>query len=887
MNGVSGGGSESESCSRCHDEGNMIDSNGVAHPTTAPHDGSHTSCTLYSLGPRGGILDIYFEPSHISSATIYPIYYNGWEGYLGHNGWKLFYTTDTAQKRNAEFNPGEEHAAGELEGDTYGNGGFEGWTECFAQFPRFDDGGALMSTTNNNARWGVTANKPSISVDCVGSDAVGIRLWQNNVGSDNVGQMFMYELDVFGRHIRTPSPPAPPPLPPTPPPYPPDNAPMPPPFAPTLGVTGCFMDGAGTGGRNWAQCSNCHDGVRTNNCIHTTGSNGGILDIYFEPSIVSNVVVHLLNNGLLQQGGWKVFYTTNPEARYKDNFQGVTTNAGTMAPSLTAHEGFGEDWQVCYEDFPDLDYSGIPWTSPLFKYSEIRNAYLVTIKCESAVGAVGIRVWQMSTQAYQMKIGEVDVHGQIVSPPLPPPLPPNPPNPPAPPPLPPFSWPDEFGEAPDDGICSKHFDYVLIMQWSVGSMPNYAGRDGLAGASNKEDIMAVAGAWISSFEHGVGLARGGILMLYNGGTVWATEFPQTEVRDVLTEFDSWLDANEKKEQPTGSEIAAALEIVDDKFTDGGDLSKATQQVVYSFFFDYNGLDATHSNFMAMKSKYHVYIMSLGGMLPSAYLWPHWMDVYGRGDNICYSNPCLSGYTENVADKVKVHATEECFGTPTPCARGNPSVACAAPPPPSPSPPPNPPAPPPSPPALPAPPAPPPILHEPQNAKYYPVAFNRRCSYYTGGGGDTIGMHEYMWPSRSHYQQCCDSNGNSISGSQTFEQLRANCEKACDEHTGAYGQCNMIAYGSGEPPVYCNLGTYGGDPGWDVATSHMEDPCLYAADHDIYLVNPFSCRLYGATLDSPCSGHTNPDLFCQTTDATKTGCGNARCDESGTGYCYQS
>ena len=153
MNGVSGGGSESESCSRCHDEGNMIDSNGVAHPTTAPHDGSHTSCTLYSLGPRGGILDIYFEPSHISSATIYPIYYNGWEGYLGHNGWKLFYTTDTAQKRNAEFNPGEEHAAGELEGDTYGNGGFEGWTECFAQFPRFDDGGALKWVKTLTAPW--------------------------------------------------------------------------------------------------------------------------------------------------------------------------------------------------------------------------------------------------------------------------------------------------------------------------------------------------------------------------------------------------------------------------------------------------------------------------------------------------------------------------------------------------------------------------------------------------------------------------------------------------------------------------------------------------------------------------------------------------------------
>lgn len=704
MNGVVGGGSASQSCTRCHDEGNMIDSNGVAHPTTAPHDETHTSCTLNNLGSRGGILDLYFEPSHISMAIVYPVFYRGWEQFLGHNGWKVFYTTDVDAQHTAEtFQPGEAHTSGGLEGDTYGNGRFEKWTECFAQLPRFDDSGGLMSTTNNNVRWGVTGGKPSISVDCVGSDAVGIRLWQNNVGNDNVGQMFMYELDVFGRHLRLPSPPAPPPLPPMPPPYQPNNAPIPPPFAPILDVTGCFMEGAGTGGQSYSQCSNCHDGIRTNNCHHTTGSNGGILDIYFEPSTVSNVAVHLLNNGLLQQGGWKVFYTTNPEARNMDNFQGVTTNVGTLAPSLTAHEGFGEDWKVCYENFPDYDLSGRPWTSPLFTRANIPSAYLATIKCEAVV-AVGIRVWQMShNHAGQMKIAEVDVHGRRLfppPPPYPPPSPPSPPLPPSPPPMPPFSWPDKFGDAPDDGICSKHFDYVLIMQWSVGSMSGYADRDGLAGASSKEDIMAVAGAWISSFEHGVGLARGGILMLYNGGAVWATEFPQTDVRDVLTEFNSWLDANEKKEQPTGSEIAAALDIVNDKFTDSGDLSKATQQVVYNFFFDYNGLAETHSTFMAMKSKYHVYIMSFGGMLPSAYLWPHWMDVYTNSNSVCLSSPCLTGYTENVADAVRVHASEECFGTPNPCHRGDPSGACAAPPPPSPTPPPSPPSLPPYPPILP-------------------------------------------------------------------------------------------------------------------------------------------------------------------------------------------
>ena len=124
--------------------------------------------------------------------------------------------------------------------------------------------------------------------------------------------------------------------------------------------------------------------------------------------------------------------------------------------------------------------------------------------------------------------------------PSPPPHPPSPPPPPHPP------WDASFG-AFQPHVCSKQFDYVLLLQWSIGG-PHTGGRDGLAGANTEADIKAVVGAWIGKFVHGANSATGGILMLYNGGAEWATEWPQTNVDTVMSEFNAWLASHPKVAQ---------------------------------------------------------------------------------------------------------------------------------------------------------------------------------------------------------------------------------------------------------------------------------------------------------------------------------------------------
>lgn len=68
------------------------------------------------------------------------------------------------------------------------------------------------------------------------------------------------------------------------------------------------------------------------------------------------------------------------------------------------------------------------------------------------------------------------------------------------PPSPPPPWDYAFG-VPNLQPCNKQFDYVLVMQWSVGG-PHTGGRDGLAGSNTEADIKAVAGAWVRKFAHG-------------------------------------------------------------------------------------------------------------------------------------------------------------------------------------------------------------------------------------------------------------------------------------------------------------------------------------------------------------------------------------------------
>jgi hypothetical protein len=412
-----------------------------------------------------------------------------------------------------------------------------------------------------------------------------------------------------------------------------------------------------------------------------------------------------------------------------------------------------------------------------------KSGYSVALSADGtmlAVGATIARVPDPDGWGSDYDAGKVQVYAAVMhlSPPLPPPppSPPSPPPPTVPPPAPPPPpWDYAFGQ-PNLYPCSKQFDYVLLLQWSIGG-PHTGGRDGLAGANTETDIKAVAGAWISKFVHGANFATGGILMLYDGGAEWATEWPQTNVNTVMSEFSAWLASHPKVAQSPGTDVVGALEKINTKFG----ASANSHQVIYAFFFDYgSSLADVDTKMRAAANLYHVYLFAVGGLLPSSYTFnaPHytvgyWMDVYDRGPE-CGWSPCATGYDTHAIESITRHAAEECTGDPI-CDRGNnPRTDCVLPPPP---------------------PAPP--------RSRYLVAMDTRCATYAGYGGGN-GMYEYQWPSGSNYQACCDSNGNAISGSQSFEQLQTNCEAACDAHFGAGGRCNIVSYWQ---DTYCNLGTY--------------------------------------------------------------------------------
>ena len=201
----------------------------------------------------------------------------------------------------------------------------------------------------------------------------------------------------------------------------------------------------------------------------------------------------------------------------------------------------------------------------------------------------------------------------------------------------------------------------------------------MAGANTETDIKAVAGAWISKFVHGANFATGGILMLYDGGAEWATEWPQTNVNTVMSEFSAWLASHPKVAQSPGTDVSGALEKINTKFG----ASANSHQVIYAFFFDYgSSLADVDTKMRAAANLYHVYLFAVGGMLPSSYTFnaPHytvgyWMDVYDRGPE-CGWSPCATGYDTHAIESITRHAAEECAGDPI-CDRGNnPRTDCA-------------------------------------------------------------------------------------------------------------------------------------------------------------------------------------------------------------------
>jgi hypothetical protein len=711
MDGAGANGVVHESCDRCH-------------------DGSMSTRCHASPGSNGNILDMYFAPSDISAVSVH---FDHWHSsqILGFSGWKVLYTTNTEAQFVDNFD-GVDHgiSANQINPVAPGLRTHEGfgpdWHVCYEMYPEVDDQGRLYTSADftqgsYTLTGGINGDLLIHYVDCAARDAVGIRVWQ--IHEKLHGGFYPRDVYVYGaKHYPPPPPtppypPPPPPAPPAPPPpppsqpsppplppFPPGKAPRPPPFPPKLDVTGCFMDAAGTGGGRVSDaCSTCHDGGPTTHCMVTVGSHGAVLDMYFDRSHISGIGLVLIQQNyqwdtLLTRDGWKVFYTTTAQVHYEDNFDGAefTGTDNPVAPSLRTHEGFGPKWHLCYANHPEVDHRGNPYSSPSFDGDYSQHGYALAdgysrrlvINCE-ARGAVGIRVWQISSEnsvaqhlgsERRMLIGELDVYGAKLHPPSPPPFPP----------YAPWTWDYAYGE-PNLDPCSKQFDYVLVMQWSVGG-PHTGGRDGLAGANSEADIKAVAGAWISKFVHGASFARGGILMLYNGGAEWATEWPQTSQRSIMMEFSQWLNDHPKVAQSPGTDVVGALDKINAKFPG----SVNSHQAIYMFHFDYGSdVGAVNTAMVAAKANYHVYGWSFGDIMGSAYVPNSWWDVGSSGwqegsGSYCGSIPCLEGYDEWALQTVVRNANEECFGNPI-CSRSSVTAHCVIP-----SPPPHPPSPPPPP-----------------------------------------------------------------------------------------------------------------------------------------------------------------------------------------------
>lgn len=173
-------------------------------------------------------------------------------------------------------------------------------------------------------------------------------------------------------------------------------------------------------------------------------------------------------------------------------------------------------------------------------------------------------------------------------------------------------WPDTFAE-PADCAHNTRFDYVLIIPWSVGRA-HIPGHSDFVTGSTEGDIIDVARAWIHSFDHGVDLAKGGIIMTYNGSASWAIEFPYVETESVLLALGEWIDDHPRIEQNANMALIDALSMVDTKFQE----SISIRKDIYMFIFDDCHHDKLHEMFNTLyyfNSLYQVYMYSFAGYLP--------------------------------------------------------------------------------------------------------------------------------------------------------------------------------------------------------------------------------------------------------------------------------
>ena len=124
-----------------------------------------------------------------------------------------------------------------------------------------------------------------------------------------------------------------------------------------------------------------------------------------------------------------------------------------------------------------------------------------------------------------------------------------------------------------------------------------------------------------------------------------------------------------------------------------------------------------------------------------------------------------------------------------------------------------------------------------------------------------------WPNTNNFHPCCEAHdGGSVDdpASQSFEQLKANCEAACDgwAATNGRGSCNVITYqapAAGQGRTHCELGHYdGGTEAFEQRI--MDGDCESNARYDTYVRNtpterlvPTACFIDIEHQDFPCTG----------------------------------
>ena len=132
--------------------------------------------------------------------------------------------------------------------------------------------------------------------------------------------------------------------------------------------------------------------------------------------------------------------------------------------------------------------------------------------------------------------------------------------------------------------------------------------------------------------------------------------------------------------------------------------------------------------------------------------------------------------------------------------------------------------------------------------YALVAPDTRCDL-----AGLAGFTSFEWKTDGQsYLSCCSDidNWSGTASGQTFGQLRANCEAACN--SGVHGQCNVITYYS--DGASCNLGYYDGLVRTTLVDSVLNDECEDATGRSMWVVWPEDAyRLVGA--GKKCDIHT--------------------------------